>query len=355
MSHRLSAFLAVVLCTAALLCGCSRKPKLHVYIWCDYLAPGLISDFEQEYDCRVQVDIFDSNEMMFSKIQAGGGGYDLLCPSHYFVKKMANLNLIAPIDKRRIATYDQINPAILSKLGSDITDYAVPYLMSYTGLGFNRKEVPDLERNPTWEVFGREGLKDRMTLLDDHAEVIGAAMLACGLKQADLDDPVHGDANLRKVLDKVLEWRKNVVKFENEQYKNGLAAGEFKVVMGYGSDLNQVVENDPENLAFVMPKEGCLLSCDTLVIPVNAPNPDLAYKFIEFLHRPENAMRTIMDIRAFCPNSGAEALLPPEVREDDSIFVRQEVIDNSEFVVELSPENEERHLEIWNKIKAGER
>ncbi len=355
MSHRLIAFLAAMLCAAALLTGCSRKPKLHVYIWCDYLSPELIKEFEVNNNCKVVLDIFDSNEMMFSKLQAGGTGYDLVCPSHYFVKKMASQNLIAPIDKRRISTYDQINPAILSKLGSDITDYAVPYLMSYTGLGFNRKAVPELEKNPTWEVFGRTDLKGRMTLLDDYSEVIGAAMLACGLKQADLDDPVTGDANLRKVLEKVLTWRENIVKFENEQYKNGLSSGEFTVVMGYGSDLNQVVENDPENLAFDMPKEGCLLSCDMLVIPVNAPNPDLAYKFIEFLHKPVNAKTTILDIRAFCPNKGAEALLEPEVLNDDSIFVRQEIINNSEFVVELSPENEERHLEIWNKIKAGER
>ena len=354
MTKRLLVLFAALFGAALFFCGCSRKPVLHVYIWCDYLAPELISQFEQENNCRVQIDIFDSNEMMFSKLQAGGTGYDLICPSHYFVQKMAKLGLITRLDHSRISTFGNISPAIVDKLGPDITNYAVPYLMSYTGLGYNRKAVPQLATDPTWEVFARTDLKGYMTLLDDYSEVLGAAMLACGLTQADLDDPAMGDTNLRKVLDKILTWRDNVVKFENEQYKNGLASGEFSVVMGYASDLNQIVANDPENLAFTMPKEGCLLSCDMLSIPATAPNPELAYKFLEFLHRPESAVKTIQEIHAYCPNSPAEKLLPQALKEDESIFIKTDIIDRSEFVKELSPEDEERHLAIWNKVKAGE-
>ena len=350
MKH-LNLLLVLVAC-AFMLAGCRQKPVLHVYTWSDYISPDVVADFEKEFGCQVQLDIYDSNEMMFAKLQAGGGGYDVIVPSHYFIKKMAAENMIVKLDKGRLPNLAHLDQNVVGKLDAAIMDYGVPYFMSYTGIGYNKQKLPDFE--PTWNVFKRTDLKGYMTLLDDYSEVIGAAMLTLGYRTADLTDPVNGDARLNEVLKLLLEWRHNVIKFENEQYKNGLAAGEFQVVMGYSMDIGQIVGEDPEKLAFVMPREGCLMSCDMMVISAKAPSPDLAYDFINYLHRPEVAARNITDVLACCPNQDAMPLLDEEVRNNSSLFIAPEIIANSEFVVELTPEQEQRYLNIWNKVKAGD-
>ncbi len=341
----------MALCALTLV-SCSPKKTLHVYTWCDYISPELIVAFEKQYDCKVQIDAFDSNEMMYAKLQAGGSGYDVIIPTHYFINKMASSGMIVKLDKSKLPNLAHVDPVIMQKLGAKVTDYAVPYLMGYTGIGYNRKKVQNFE--PSWNIFQRADLKDRMTLLDDYNEVIGAGMLTVGKRIADINDPVKGAAVKEEVLKQVLSWRKNIIKFENEQYKNGLSAGEFLVVMGYSSDLGQIVADDPENLAFCLPKEGCLLSCDTLVISSKAPEPDLAYAFVNFLHEPANAAKNIQDIIAYCPNPAAKALLPESVTKNSCIFVDQKIIERCEFIPELSTADEELHLALWNKIKAGE-
>lgn len=343
--------LALLALCAVTLVSCSRKKVLNVYTWCDYFAPSLLTEFEKQFDCRVQINIFDSNEMMYAKLQAGSSGYDVIVPTHYFINKMAKSGLIVKLDQSQLPNLKHVDPMIMEKLGADITSYAVPYLMSYTGLGYNKSKIKDFE--PSWNIFQREDLKGRMTLLDDYSEVIGAAMLTQGLTQAEVNDPEKGAAAKEKILKQVLTWRPNVIKFENEQYKNGLAAGEFLVVMGYFSDIGQVVSNDPENLAFCMPKEGCLFSCDTLVISSNAKEPELAYAFVNFMHEPENAAVNIEEICAYSPNLPAVELLPEEVKNDPAIFIDPAIIARSEFLKELTQEEEDLYLELWSKIKAG--
>ena len=123
--------------------------------------------------------------------------------------------------------------------------------------------------------------------------------------------------------------------------------------MGYFSDLAQAVDEQPDTLGFVMPKEGCHMSCDTLVVPTSAPNPELAYKLINYLHDPENAAQNILDIHTYCPNYRAVELMDPEVVASGNFIIPKEVLANSEFMPELSPEQEARHLKYWNRIKGG--
>ena len=358
-------WLAVIFALCAfIMVGCSRKEDdsnapatakkkkvLHVYIWADYISADVVHKFEKQYNCRVQQDIFDSNEMMFAKLQAGAAGYDVLCPSHYFIKKMIGSNMVLKLDKEKLPNLAHLDPQVTSKLDETVLDYSVPYFMSYTGLAYNKLLVENFE--PTWNIFLRDDLKNRMTLLDDYSEVIGAAAKQLGYSAADLDDPEKGNERMDEVVKLALQWRKNIIKFDNEQYKNGLATGEFLVVMGYFSDLSQIVAEN-EDLGLAIPNEGCMMSCDMLAISSKAKEPELAYAFINFLHEPENAAQNITDVFAYCPNVDAVSLLDEEVREDDSIFVGEEVLANSEFQPELSAEQEERHLDYWQKIKAGD-
>ena len=351
--------LALILALMALMTmvGCSRKKDakkvLHVYSWDAYFSPVLIQEFEKQYNCQVQIDTFDANEAMFAKLDAGGSGYDIIVPSHYFVQKMAKKGMIAKLDKAKLPNLKEVDPVICQKLGAAVTDFAVPYFMSYTGLGYDTS-LKDFE--PSWEkMLSRPDLKGRITLLDDQMEVIGAAMMTLGLKTADLLDPANGPANCEKVYQLAVKWRDNASKFENEQYKNGLASGEFSLVMGYGSDLAQIVEDNKGKLGFVMPREGSFLSCDMLVVSAKAQAPDLAYQFIDFLLTPKNSASNMEVVFANSPNPAAHKLLPAEVENNNAIRISDEIIARSEFTPELTPEQEQVFEKLWIRIRNAEK
>ncbi|MBQ6471236.1 MAG: spermidine/putrescine ABC transporter substrate-binding protein [Victivallales bacterium] len=336
---------AVVLAAGALLMnGCAKKQTLHLFCWADYIAPELIQEFEHANNCRVVYDTFDSNEALLAKLQAGATGYDIIFPSHYVVGILAKSGKLAKIDQSRLAIRKHLDEEVLASLPDKECEYSIPYMMSYTGIGYNNQAVKNFE--PSWHMFERTDLQKRATLLDDKREVIGAALLTLGL---DPNSTKAEDLAQAKVL--INKWIPNVSKFENEQYKNGVASREFNLVMGYSGDMGQVVEEN-EHVSFIIPREGCLMSCDMLCIPTTAPNVDLAYKFINFIHAPKNAALNVEYTAYLCPNKDCYELLPEEVRKNPAIFIDKEIFQKSRFTADQG-ENEGVLNQLWQDIKAG--
>ncbi len=327
--------------------GCwKRKEVLHLYCWADYVSPDLIKAFEKKHNCRVVYDTFDSNEQMYAKLKAGATGYDVIVPSHYIVELMVKDQMLLALDKAQLPNLQYLDDSIVAMMPDSECRYSVPYMMSYTGLGFNKQKVTDFQ--PTWRMLERADLKGRMTMLDDAAEVIGSALLVLG------HDPNSTDAAvLEEARQLIMKWRANAAKFENEQYKNGLASGEFFVVMGYSGDVMQAVDENPDELDFVIPVEGTMLSCDVMVIPAQAKSPALAHQFINFLHDPKNAADNTEYCFYRCPNKGAYPLLSEEIKNNKAVFVDDAVLEKSVFTLEPEGAGKLLRNEIWSKIKAG--
>ena len=324
--------------------GCRRKEKLNLYCWADYIAPELIEKFEKENNCRVVYDTFDSNEALLAKLQAGATGYDIIFPSHYVVGILASSGRLSEIDHSKLDVRRHLDPVIMKSLPDGECKWSVPYMMSYTGIGYNKSLVKDFK--PTWNMFRRNDLNRQATLLDDKREVIGAALLACGKNPNSIDR-----AELEEAGALVKEWIKNVSKFENEQYKNGIASKEFSLVMGYSGDMVQVVDENP-HVAFVIPREGVLMSCDVMAIPSSAKNVDLAYKFINFIHTPENAAANTEYVYYLCPNEKAYSLLSNSVRDNPAIFIEPNIFEKSAFTIDHG-EDEAILNKFWEELKAN--
>jgi spermidine/putrescine transport system substrate-binding protein len=332
---------------AACFFGCWRsKTVLHLYCWADYVSPDLIKAFEAEHNCRVVYDTFDSNEQMYAKLKAGATGYDVIVPSHYIVELMVKDKMLLELDKAQLPNLRQLDEQVVEMMPDSDCTYSVPYMMSYTGLGFNKLKVKDFR--PSWTMLERADLKGRMTLLDDAAEVIGAALLVQGQDPNSTDYDVLEEA--RKLI---MKWRVNAAKFENEQYKNGLASGEFFLVMGYSGDVMQAIDENPDELGFVIPEEGTMLSCDVMVVSAQAKNPALAHQFINFLHDPKNAAENTEYCFYRCPNKGAYPLLSEEIKNNKAVFVDDKVLEKSVFTLEPEGEGKLRRNAVWSKIKAG--
>lgn len=325
------------------LTGCSSSDNiLHIYSWGDFIQPGIIRAFEEQYHCRVVVDTYDSNESMYAKLKVGASGYDLAFPSNYYTEMMREQGMLHPINAELIPNLKNLDEAYLFSIKEPVTDYSVPFAITYTGIGYRKDKVTKIE--PSWNVFARSDLRGRMTMLNDYREVIGAGLLYLGYSVNS-----HERNELSDVVALLIQWKKNLAKFESEQYKNGLASAEYLAVQGYSGDILQITQEDPE-VDYLMPKEGLLISCDHMVIPAQANSVELAHAFINFLLDASNAAQNMAYTFYLNPNVAAYPLLEKNLRENPAFFPPKEILEKSEVIRSVGPAAK-LYYEAWERIK----
>jgi spermidine/putrescine transport system substrate-binding protein len=326
--------------------GCSRKtPELKIYTWADYFKPELLQRFEKEQGCRVLIDTFESNESMYAKIKAGATGYDLITPSSYFVKIMHDQGYLQPLNHALLPNLKHVDPEYLKIAMDPQMQHSVPYMLTNTGISYQKSKVRNFV--PSWKMFNDSALKGRMTMLNDMRETMGAALKSLGYSLNSRDEK-----ELEAARDVVIAWKKNLAKFESEQYKSGIASGEFLLVHGYSGDLLQVQRENPD-IDFVIPAEGTSIACDDLVIPKDAKELQLAHAFINFIHDPDVAAENTNFISYICPNQTSYSKVNPELRNNPAVFLAPEVKAKCEVIDDLGPDTA-KYTRMWDQIKAAE-
>ena len=331
---------------AAVLCGACAKPVpvLHVYTWADYVKPELVQRFESEQKCRVVIDTFDSNEAMFAKMKAGATGYDLVTPSSYMVSVLHSQGLLQTLDASLIPNRKNVDPEYLKVALDPAMDHSVPYMLTNSGFAYLASKVKDPV--PSWKMFDRADLKGRITMLNDMRETIGAALKFLGYSLNTTDQK-----QLDEARDVVVRWKRNLAKFENEQYQSGLASGEFLLAHGYSGDILRA-QTENADVTFVIPQEGTSMSADDLVIPKTAKEVRLAHAFINFLHDPDVAAENTNFISYLCPNVPAYEKLSPTIRSNPGIFIDPAIRAKSEVIRDLGVDNA-KYVKAWDEIKAA--
>ena len=328
------------------LLGCGgSKQKLYIYNWSDYIKKELVSNFEKENNCKIVMDFFDSNESMYAKLKAGATGYDIIFPSGYMVQIMARDGMIQRIDHSKIPNIVNIDEKYLPYTLDAEMKFSVPYMISNSGIGYLESKVDD-SFVPSWSVFGNPKYAGRMTMLNDMRESIGAALKYLGYSMNSTKV-----SELEQAGDLLISWKKNLAKFEADQYKNGLISGEFIVSHGYSGDIFQVMEEN-EDITYVIPQEGTTIACDNMVILKGSKNVDLAYAFINYILDPEVAAENIEYIYYLAPNKAAYDLVSEEVRNEPAIFMSNEMLTKSEVILDLG-ENNILYTRTWDKVKTA--
>jgi spermidine/putrescine transport system substrate-binding protein len=330
---------------ATVLAHCGKSlPVLHIYTWADYFKPALVARFEKDNRCRLVFDTFDSNETMYAKIRAGASGYDLLTPTSYMASLMHSQGMLLELDRSLLPNLAHVDLEYLDLAIDKAMRYSVPYMVVNTVIAYLGSRVEDFE--PTWAIFDRPDLKGRMTMLNDMRETIGAGLKFLGYSINTINP---GELNAAKEV--VIRWKKNIAKYENEQYKTGVASGEFLVVHGYSGDILQVQKENPD-VRLAVPREGTVISVDDLVIPRGAGEVGLAHAFINFLHQPAVAAENTAFLMYLCPNQDAYPLLPEDLRANPAVFLEPEVRAKSEIIADLGEANS-LYVKVWDEIKAA--
>lgn len=322
----------------------SGRKTLNVFTWSDYLSENAKAGFEKANDCTVVIDTFDSNESMLAKLEAGATGYDVVVPSSYAVQALHRKQMLQPLNHSKLPNLSHVDKAYLAKAMDSKMEFSVPYMAAATCLCYLASKV----KNPveSWTMLDRADLKGRITLLDDMREVLGAALKLLGHSINTINP-----AELAAARDVAIRWKKNIAKFESEQYKTGIASGEFYLVHGYAGDLMQVAhEND--DLRIFIPKEGSLSSCDDLCIPKTAKQAELAHAFINYVTGPEVAAENMETIGFRAPNSSAYRLLSEDFRGSPILFPPDELFQRCEAIADLGDKLPLWTAE-WDKVKSA--
>jgi len=320
--------------------------ELYIYNWTYYTPPSIIEKFEKEYGAKVIYDEFPSNEDMYAKLKAGGSGYDLVFPSGDYVSIMINQNMLEKIDHAKLKNLGNIDPVVLQKATYDPKmEFSVPYYFGAAGIAVNTAMVGDFERS--WSIFGRTDLRGRMTMLDDMREVLGDALKHLGYSVNSIDPAQIGEA--ADLVSRL--WKPNLTKFDAEAFGKGYATGDFWVVQGYAEVVYEEIADNEElkkNTVFFIPPEGGPAYIDSMCILKGAKNPDNAYKFIDFIHRPEIYAE-------FCDTFGfpCTANIPARAHQKVTPYYQSEDLVNTELKDDVGEALELYNNAWFDSIRVG--
>ncbi len=315
---------------------------LHLFTWADYISPEAVEKFEADHACRIVIDTFDSNEAMYAKLKAGATGYDVIVPTSYMIQVMAQEGLLSELDHAKLPNLKHVDPAVLDKVSDKTMLHSVPYTLGYAVIAYRQDKVK--APLPSWSMFERPELAQRITLFDDMRETIGAALKSLGHSINTRDD-----AQLAAAQAVLLRWKNNAAKFDNEGYKAGLDSGEFLLVHGYSGDLFQLTQENPK-VGILIPQEGVTMSCDEMVIPKSAPQKELAHTFINFLLDPTAAAQNMQWMGYLCPNTEALKKVSPEFLKNPAVIITDEVRAKSEIIQDLGPDLA-KYTKVWDAVK----
>lgn len=332
--------------TLVLASACSqKKAELHIYNWSDYFAQDTLKNFEQRYNCRVIYDVFESNEAMYAKLKAGASGYDVVFPSSYQAMLMDKEGMIEHLDHSKIPNIKFIDEKFLKVVALDKgMTYSMPYMTGTSGFAINTEKVGNFDAS--WSIYDRADLKGRMTLLNDYREVIGGALKYLGYS-LNTTDPKQ----VEQAGEVIKRWKKNIAKFASDEYKPGIASGEFYVALGFSGDIKQVA--DGKKIIYVLPKEGFSFWADDMVILKDAPNKDLAYEFLNYLTDPEVTAKNMEFNYYLAPNTGAYDKVSKDMRDDPMVFLPDDVMAHGEQIRPLG-NDDKIYMDVWTKIKSEE-
>ena len=320
-----------------LLVGCGESSDhatgpgvLNIYNWSDYIGADTLRNFERETGIEVRYDVFDSNELLEAKLLAGGTGFDLVMPSASFIARQIEAGVFQPLDLNRLPGRTRLDPRLMKLLATYDPDnrHALPWLWGTTGIGYNAQMIaarmPDAPLD-SWQLLLDPDVVARfadcgVAILDTPSEVLPIVLHYLGLPSGS-QDPNH----LAAAEALLARLRPHLRYFHSSQYINDLANGELCLVLGWSGDVliarDRAREaNTGHDIVYRVPREGSLVWIDTVAVPADAPHVDNAYRFLEYVLRPEVAAGISNHVRYANANEASTLQVDPSLREDPGVY-----------------------------------
>jgi putrescine transport system substrate-binding protein len=344
--------------------GSGRGKVLNLYIWSDYLAPNTLSDFEKQTGIKVHVAYFDANETLETKLLAGSSGYDIVVPTASYFERQIKAGVYLTLDKSKLPNLKNMDPQLMSKVALHDPDNAhgIIYMWGTNGIGYNEKMIKELMPDApldSWRMVFDPAVASKVakcgiSVLDSPAEMMRAVYSYLG-KDPNSQNP-DDLAQAEAVLLKIRPYIRNI---NSSEYIEALANGDLCLAVGYNGDVMQARDRAREankgvEIKYTVPKEGSILWFDMLAIPKDAPDPDSAYAFMNYIMTPQ-VVADISNFKRYAnANAAAQPLVSEPVRDDPGIYPPPEL--RQKLAVQLADSADQTRAitRVWQKFKTGQ-
>lgn len=340
-----------------------EEKVLNVYNWSDYIDPKVIEDFQAATGIRVRYDVFDSNEVLETKLLTGNSGYDVVVPSAYFLERQIAAGVFRKLDGTLLPNLANLDPELQRRVAAHDpgNQYGVVYMWGTTGIGYDEARVrtimPDAPVD-SWSLVFDPAIVSKfkacgVSVLDDPTDMVATVLLWLGK-----DPNSQSEADLALAEQTLLAIRPYIRTIHSSQYIEDLANGEICIAVGYSGDILQARDRAAEagkavDIRYSIPKQGALMWFDTLAIPADAPHPGNAHAFIDYLLKPEVAAANSNFVYYANANAAATALVDEELISDPGIYPTPEVKAKLQPNLTKTPEFTRLLNRSWTRFTTG--
>jgi len=352
---------AAALTTAAM----AQDRVVNVYNWSDYIDDSILKDFTAETGIKVVYDVYDSNEMLETKLLAGGTGYDVVVPTASpFLARQIQAGVYQKLDKSKLPNLVNAWDAVAERVATfdPGNEYSVNYMWGTTGLGYNEKKLQDalgIDHVDSWDVLLDPEKASKLAdcgihVLDSPTDVVPSVLAYLGL-----DPNSTAPEDWAKVEETLLKVRPYIRKFHSSEYVNGLANGDICLALGFSGDVFQSRDRAAEAdqgvvVGYSIPKEGAQMWFDQMAIPADAPHVAEAHEFINYMLKPEVAAAASNYVFYANGNKASQEFLDPEVKDDPAVYPDEATMAKLFTIKPLGAREQRTMTRLWTKVVTGQ-
>ncbi len=349
--------------TAAFTVAASAQNVVHVYNWSDYIDEEILSEFEAETGIRVVYDVFDSNDMLETRLLAGSTGYDIVVPTGSFLARQIQAGVFQPLDKSKLPNIENMWPEIEERVAKydPGNEYSINYMWGTTGIGYNVDMIEERMADApldSWDmIFDPEVIANfadcGIHMLDSADEMIPAALNYLGI-DPDSKDP----ADFEKAGELLMQIRPHITKFHSSEYINALANGDICLAVGWSGDILQSRDRAEEadagvTVEYVIPQEGAIMWFDQMAIPADAPHVENAHAFLDYLMRPEVIAKASNYVYFANGNLASKEFLNEDVIDDPAIYPDDATMSRLYTTTPYDSGAQRSLNRVWTRVKTG--
>jgi spermidine/putrescine transport system substrate-binding protein len=319
---------------------------LNVYTWSEEIPEKIIKQFEKETGIDVNYSSFDSNEIMFAKLRTNRKGYDVVEPSSYYIERMQRQHMLEVLNKKQLPNYKNLDPFFINQIYDSEGKYSIPFLWGVTGIVINTDyyQPSDVKR---WSDFLSPKFFNQLMLLDEARGVFSPALRMLGYSVNDIN-PKH----LQSAFYKLKQLLPNVRLFNSDAAVSILIDEDANIGMAWNGDIVKAMLENPK-LQFIFPEDGFEIWVDNFVILKDAPHKENAYRFLNFLLRPDIAMAVSREVTYATANLAARQLLPDHLKNNPILYPSYAILKRGEFQSDIGEDAAGFIEKYWELLKMG--
>lgn len=342
----------------------AQERVVNVYNWSDYIDETILEEFTAETGIKVVYDVFDSNEILETKLLAGNSGYDVVVPTATFLMRQIEAGVFQKLDKSKLTNLANMWDVILARTATydPGNEYSINYMWGTDGIGYNVRKVEEIlgtSEVDSWRLIFDPEIVSKFAecgvhILDAPADVFPAALTYLGL-----DPDAKDEESLKKAQEVLLAIRPHVRKFHSSEYINALANGDICLALGYSGDVFQAADRAIEadqgvEIGYAIPKEGAQMWFDQMAIPADARNVDEAHEFLNYMMRPEVIAKASNYVFYANGNKASQEFLDEEVIGDPAIYPDEATTEKLTTTTPYDARTQRLVTRLWTKVVTGQ-